>query len=343
MIAVLSAVVSLLSFRLRGRASLELELVALRHQVAVLRRQHPGRPRLLRADRLLWVWLYRIWPQALHIMVLVKPATVIQWHRKGFRLYWRWRSRSGHPGRPKTPRETRDLIRKMSIANPLWGAPRIHGELLKLGIVVSQATVGRYMPWRPAVPSPTWRSFLRNHMGDTVAIDMFVVATATFRLLYAVIVLGHDRRRIIHFDVTQNPTQVWLARQITEAFPWDTAPRFLLRDRDRSYGQVFRDRICMMGIKEVVTAARSPWQNAYVERIVGSVRRECLDHVIIFDEHHLRGVLSSYFHYYHKTRTHLSLAKDCPESRPIHPPTAGKIIPFPEVGGLHHRYERRAA
>ena len=172
---------------------------------------------------------------------------------------------------------------------------------------------------------------------------MFVVATATFRLLYTVIVLGHDRRRIIHFDVTQNPTQVWLARQITEAFPWDTAPRFLLRDRDRSYGQVFRDRICRMGIKEVVTAARSPWQNAYVERIIGSVRRECLDHVIIFDEHHLRGVLSSYFHYYHTTRTHLSLAKDCPESRPIHPPAAGKIIPFPEVGGLHHRYERRAA
>ena len=226
-------------------------------------------------------------------MVLVKPATVIQWHRKGFRLYWRWRSRSGHPGRPKTSRETRDLIRKMSIANPLWAAPRIHGELLKLGIVVSQATVGRYMPWRPAVASPTWRSFLRNYMGDTVAIDMFVVATATFRLLYTVIVLSHDRRRIIHFDVTQNPTQVWLARQIAEAFPWDTAPRFLLRDRDRSYGQVFRDRICMMGIKEVVTAARSPWQNAYVERIIGSVRRECLDHVIIFDEHHLHGVLSS--------------------------------------------------
>ncbi|MEA2909879.1 MAG: putative transposase [Bradyrhizobium sp.] len=208
-------------------------------------------------------------------MVLVKPATVIQWHRKGFRLYWRWRSRSDHPGRPKTPRETRDLIRKMSIANPLWGAPRIHGELLKLGIVVSQATVGRYMPWRPAVPSPTWRSFLRNHMGDTAAIDMFVVATATFRLLYTVIVLGHDRRRIIHFDVTQNPTQVWLAHQMTEAFPWDTAPRYVLRDRDASYGQVFRNRLQAMGIKEIVSAARSPWQNAYVERIIGSVRREC--------------------------------------------------------------------
>jgi putative transposase len=187
MIIILSALVSLLSFRFRGRASLELELIALRHQVTVLRRQRPSRPKLFRADRLLWVWLYRIWPQALHIMVLVKPATVIQWHRKGFRLYWRWRSRSGHPGRPKTPRETRDLIRKMSIANPLWGAPRIHGELLKLGIVVSQATVGRYMPWRPAVPSPTWRSFLHNHMSDTVAIDMFVVASVTFRLLYTVI------------------------------------------------------------------------------------------------------------------------------------------------------------
>ena len=343
MIAVLSAVVSLLSFRVRSRASLELELIALRHQVTVLRRQRPSRPKLFRADRLLWVWLYRIWPQALHIMVLVKPATVMQWHRKGFRLYWRWRSRSGHPGRPKTPMETRDLIRKMSIANPLWGAPRIHGELLKLGIVVSQATVGRYMPWRPAVPSPTWRSFLHNHMGDTVAIDMFVVASATFRLLYTVIILGHNRRKVIHFDVTQNPTQVWLAHQMTEAFPWDTAPRYLLRDRDASYGQAFRDRIQVMGIKEVVTAARSPWQNAYVERIIGSVRRKCLDHVIIFGERHLRGVLSSYFQYYHKTRTHLALDKDCPESRPILPPSAGKIIAFPQVGGLHHRYERRAA
>src|SRR3979411_2229715 len=342
MIIILSALVSRLSFRFRGRASLELELIALRHQVTVLRRQRPGRPKLFRADRLLWVWLYRIWPQALPVMVLVKPATVLQWHRKGFRLYWRWKSGSGRPRRPKTPRETRDLIRKMSIANPLWGAPRIHGELLKLGIVATQATVGRYMPGRPAVPSPTWRSFLRNHMSETAAVDMFVVATATFRLLYTVIILGHDRRRIIHFAVTQNPTQVWLARQITEAFPWDTAPRFLLRDRDRSYGQVFRDRICRMDIKEVVTAARSPWQNAYVERIIGSVRRECLVHVIIFDERHLHGVLSSYFHYYHKTRTHLSLDKDCPETRPVHRPAAGKLIGFPEVCGLHHRYERRA-
>ncbi len=343
LITILSALVSLLSFRVRSRASLELELVALRHQVSVLRRQRKGRLQLFATDRLLWVWLYRIWPRVLNAIVLVKPATVIQWNRKGFRLYWRWRSGSRHLGRPTTSTETRDLIRQMSMANPMWGAPRIHGELLKLGIEVSQATVGRYMPWRPKVPSPTWRTFLRNHMCDMAAVDMFVVATATFQLLYALIVLGHDRRRVIHFEVTPNPTQIWLARQMTEAFPWDTAPRYLLRDRDASYGQAFRDRVQAMAIKEVVTAARSPWQNPYVERIIGSIRRECLNHVIIFDERHLRGVLSSYFCYYHKTRTHLSLDKDCPESRTVHLPAAGKIIAFPEVGGLHHRYERRAA
>src|SRR6266508_1808527 len=328
MVTILSALVSILAFRLRSRASLELELIALRHQVTVLRRH--GRPRLLSADRLLWVWLYRIWPQILSAMVLVKPTTVVQWHRKGFRLYWRWRSRP--PGRPRIRTEVRDLIRCMSSANPSWGAPRIHGELLKLGIEVSQATVGRYMPWRPKVPSPTWRTFLRNHMCDMAAVDMFVVATATFQLLYALIVLGHDRRRVIHFEVTPNPTQIWLARQMTEAFPWDTAPRYLLRDRDASYGQAFRDRVQAMGIKEVVTAPRSPWQNAYVERIIGSIRRECLDYVVIVNERHLRRVLSSYVQHYHRTRTHLSLNKDCPETRSAHPPTAGKIIAFPEFG-----------
>ncbi len=246
MVTILSALVSILAFRLRSRASLELELIALRHQVTVLRRH--GRPRLLSADRLLWVWLYRIWPQILSAMVLVKPTTVVQWHRKGFRLYWRWRSRP--PGRPRIRTEVRDLIRCMSSANPSWGAPRIHGELLKLGIEVSQATVGRWMPWRPKVPSPTWRSFLHNHLSDIAAVDMFVVATATFRLLYALIVLGHNRRRVIHFDVTQNPTQDWLSCQMTEAFPWDTAPRYLLRDRDKSYGSAFRDRVRAMGIEE---------------------------------------------------------------------------------------------
>ena len=321
MLTLLSALSSLLSFRLRSRTSLELELVALRHQVTVLRRQRPGRPRLFAADRQLWVWLYRIWPQVLDAVVLVKPATVIGWHRKGFRLYWR--RRSCRLGRPRMSREIRDLIRQMSQANPLWGTPRIHGELLKLGIEVSQATVGRYLPWRPKAPSPSWRSFLQNHRPDMAAVDMFVVVTATFQLLYTVVVLGHERRKVFHFDVTQNPTQGWLARQITEAFPWDSAPRFLLRDRDASYGQTFRNRVQAMAIEEVVTAPRSPWQNAYVERIIGSIRRDCLDHIIVFDERHLRRVLSAYFEYHHRSRTHLSLDKDRPEPRPIQPPSLG--------------------
>jgi putative transposase len=343
MLTFLAAVTSLLSFRLRSRASLELEVIALRHQLGVLKRQRPGRAKLLYADRLLWIWLYRIWPQAINAMVLVKPTTVLQWHRRGFRFVWRYRSGARRPGRPQTTSEVRDLIRQMSTANPLWGAPRIHGELLKLGIEVSQATVGRYMPWRPKKPSPTWRSFLQNHLTDIAAVDMFVVFTVTFDLLYAVIVLGHDRRRVIHFDVTQNPTQTWLARQITEAFPWDTAPRYLLRDRDTSYGIRFRNRVRAMSIEEVVTAPRSPWQNPFVERIIGSIRRECLDYVVIFNESHLRRVLSSYFRYYHNSRTHIALDKDCPETRPISPPAAGKIVTVAQVGGLHYRYERRAA
>jgi putative transposase len=246
-------------------------------------------------------------------------------------------------GTARLASEVRGLIRQICTANPLWGAPRIHGELLKLGIEVSQATVGRYMPWRPREPSSTWRSFLQTHMTDIAAVDMFVVATATFRILYAVIILDHDRRRVIHFNVTRNPTQAWLAHQITEAFPWDTVPRYLLRDRDTSYGLRFRDRVRAMGIEEVVTAPSSLWQNLFVECVIGSIRRECLDHVIIINERHLRRVLSSYFRYYHESRTHLSLNKDCPETRPILSPAAGKIVAVAQLGGLHHRYERRAA
>jgi putative transposase len=341
MVAILSAVVLLFAVRFRSRAALELKVVALQHQLAVLRRQRRGRPQLSSLDRLLWVLLYRVWPQVIDAMILVKPATVVEWHRKGFRIYWRWRSR--RPGRPRVNLEIRDLICRMSKDNPLWGAPRIHGELLKLGIEISQATVGRWMPWRPKVPSPTWRSFLRNHLPDIAAIDMFVVPTASFRLLYGLIVLSLDRRRVVHFEVTENPTQDWLSRQMTEAFPWETAPRYLLRDRDKSYGPAFRHRVRAMGITEVITAPRSPWQNPHAERLIGSIRRECLDHVIILNERHLPRVLSSYFQYHHDTRTHLSLGKDCPRPRPIQSPSSGKIIAFPEVGGLHHRYERRVA
>jgi transposase InsO family protein len=240
-------------------------------------------------------------------------------------------------------REVRKLIREMSSANPLWGAPRIHGELLKLGIEISQATVAKYMLRRRGTPSPTWRSFLLNHAAGIAAIDMFVVASVSFRLLYVMIILAHDRRRIIHTAVTEHPAAAWLSRQVTEAFPWDTAPRYLLRDRDSSYGQHFRRRVAAMGITEVITAPRSPWQNACVERVIGSIRRECLDHIVIFNERHLRRVLSSYVDYYQRTRTHLSLDKDCPNLRPIQPPRSGRVVAIPKVAGLHHRYERLAA
>jgi transposase InsO family protein len=340
MLTLLLFIASLLVRRFHSRAVLELENLALRHQLHVLRRQRPGRPRLFAIDRLLWVWLYRVWPRCLEVMVLVKPATVIQWHRQGFRRYWRWRSRSG---RPSVDREVRKLIRQMSTANPLWGAPRIHGELIKLGIEVSQATVAKYMVRRRGTPSPTWRSFLRNQAQGIAAIDMFVVACASFRLLYVMIILSHDRRRIIHTAVTDRPMAAWLSRQVTEAFPWDTAPRYLLRDRDASYGSYFCSRVEAMNITEVVTAPRSPWQNAYVERVIGSIRRECLDHFVIFNERHLGRILSSYVDYYQRTRTHLSLDKDCPDSRRIMPRGIGKVVAIPKVGGLHHRYERLAA
>jgi len=334
------SIVSRLAHRFRSRAVVELENLALRHQLHVLRRQRPGRLRLFTFDRLLWVLLYRFWPRCLETMVLVKPATVIQWHRQGFRLFWRWRSRSG---RPSVEREIRDLIRQMSSANPLWGAPRIHGELLKLGIEVSQATVAKYMLRRRGTPSQNWRSFLRNHAQGIAAIDMFVVATASFRLLYVMIILAHDRRTIVSTAVTEHPTAAWLSRQAIEAFPWDTAPRYLLRDRDASYGLEFRSRVEAMNITEVITAPRSPWQNAYVERVIGSIRRECLDHLVIFNERHLRRVMSSYVDYYQHSRTHLSLDKDCPDSRPIQHRSAGRVVAILKVGGLHHRYERLAA
>ncbi len=343
MLTILSAMVSLVSFRFRRRVSLELEVLALRHQVAVFHRQRPGRAWLRRGDRLLWGWLYRAWPRCLEVMVLVKPSTVIQWHRQGFRRYWSWRSSSRRAGRPGVNREIRDLIRQTSVANPLWSAPRIHGEMLKLGIEVSQATVGRHMVRRHGPPSPTWRTFLSNQIDGIAAIDMFVVVTAAFRLLYVSVIIGHARRKILHLNVTRHPTAGWLSRQITEAFPWDTAPRYLLRDRDTSYGGCFQERVRVMGITEVVTAPRSPWQNAYVERVIGSIRRECLDHVIVINERHLRRVLISYVDYYHRSRTHLSLDKDCPDARPIQPPNRGKVIAISQVGGLHHRYERLAA
>jgi transposase InsO family protein len=229
------------------------------------------------------------------------------------------------------------------MANPLWAAPRIHGELLKLGIDVSQATVAKYMVRQRKPPSQTWRAFLSNHVKNLISTDFFIVPTISFRVLFVFIVLGHQRRRLLHFNVTSHPTAEWTAQQIPEAFPWDSAPRYLLHDRDSIYGDSFRQRVRGMGTREVLTAPRSPWQNPYAERLIGSVRRECLDHVVVLNETALRRTLSSYFTYYLKTRTHLALGKDAPEARAIQPPKLGAVVEILEVGGLHHRYERRAA
>ena len=325
-----------------SRASLHLENLALRQQVAILKRER-RRPWLQTLDRLFWVILSRLWPRWREALVIVRPETVIGWHRKGFRAFWTWKSRRGKPGRPPVPKDVRELIRRMCRENPLWGAPRIHGELMKLGIEASEATVSRYMVRHRKPPSQTWRTFLDNHVGCLVSTDFFVVPTATFAVLFVFIVLRHERRRIEHFGVTALPTTAWVAQQIREVFPWDTAPRYIIRDRDGAYGREFRARLKAMGIEEIVTAPRSPWQNPFVERVIGSIRRDCLDHVIVLNERHLRQILCSYLAYYHGSRTHLALGKDTPDGRPVQSADGGKVVAFPQVGGLHHRYERLAA
>jgi len=338
---VVSAIVVFLRALLGDRAAILAENLALRQQLAVLQAS-TKRPRLRKRDRIFWVWLSRVWSGWRSCLTIVKPETVIGWHRQGFRLHWRWRSRTSTPGRPKTDAEIRQLIRRMARENPTWGAPRIQSELALLGHTVADSTVAKYMERGRKPPSQTWRTFLENHVPDIVAIDFFVVATVSFRLLYCFLVLRHDRRRVVHFNVTPYPTARWTAQQIVEAFPFDEAPRFLIRDRDGIYGQDFRERINHLGIEEVVIAYRSPWQSPYVERLIGPIRRECLDHLIVFNEAHLLRILASYFAYYHEARTHLSLERNAPTSRRVEPPEQGKVIAIPQVGGLHHRYTRAA-
>jgi len=341
-----SALISLLiglSASLRSRAELQAEIAALHHQLRILRQRSGARPRLRPSDRIFWAWLSRLWSGWRRALVIVKPETVLAWHRRDFQLYWRWKSRNRGPGRPKVSREVRALIRKMCLSNPRWGAPSIHGELLKLGIDVGETSVAFYMVRGRKPPSQTWRTFLDNHLHQIVAVDFFVVPTLTFRVLFVFVVLAHDRRRILHFNVTSHPTAEWTAQQIREAFPWETAPRFLLRDRDGIYGRAFRACVKTMGVEEVKTAPRSPWQNPFAERLIGSIRRECLDHVIVCNERSLKRILRSYVDYYHNFRTHLSLDKDAPTPRDVQPPELGRVIEMPVVGGLHHRYLRKAA
>ncbi len=322
-----------------SRAVLLAENLALRHQLAVLQRSIK-RPQLRQRDRIFWSWLSRYWPDWRSALVIVQPETVVRWHREGFRLYWRWKC-SKRAGRPPVSREIRDLIRRMARENPTWGAPRILSELLLLGHDVAESTVSKYMPRPSTPPSQTWRTFLANHTHQIAACDFFTVPTVTFRLLYVFLVLRHDHRHVVQFNITTSPTARWAAQQIVEAFPFDGAPRFLLRDRDRTYSEEFSDRVENMGIEQVLTALRAPWQNPYAERIIGSIRRECLDHVIVLNEGHLHRVLTEYLEYYHNARAHLSLERNSPNPRAVEAP-AGKVMSRAFLGGLHHLYTRAA-
>jgi transposase InsO family protein len=321
----------------RSRAALQAEILVLRHQLNVLRRRSPKRVAVGNLDRLLFVGLYRFSPKMLDALKILKPETVLCWHRAGFRAYWRWKSRSC-VGRPKTPVDIRQLIREMSVANPLWGAPRIHGELLKLGIDVGQTTVAKYMAKGRRPPSQGLKTFLRNHADAIASIDLFVVPTIPFRLLYGFLVLRHSRRKILWLGVTAHPSAEWIARQLTEACNWSQPPRYIIRDRDGAYGGSFIRRLGAMGIRDRPISARSPWQNGYAERLIGSIRRDCLDHVVVFGEQHLRHLLSCYQRYYNEVRPHLALKKDAPIPRDIL--RAGRVLGLPILGGLHHRYVR---
>src|SRR5262245_41474265 len=320
---------------------LALENLALRQQLAVRKAREP-RPRLTQMDRIFWVLISRLWTNWRHSLQVVRPETVVGWHRQGFRRYWAWKSRR-RSGRPGIRTELRELIWRISRANPLWGAPRIHGELLKLGLTVSQATVSKYMVRHRRPPSQAWRTFLKNHAKDLIALDFFTVPTATFRVLFVLVMLTHSRRRLVHFNVTEHPTAEWTARQLLEACAPEEAPRYVIRDRDQVYGNRFSRQARMLDIREVVVAPRSPWQNAYAERVIGSIRRECLDHVVVISERHLRAILTKYVDYYNGCRTHLSLAKDAPKPQSVQPPSEGKVMEVPRVGGLHHEYLRCAA
>lgn len=342
MIEILRWLGILIRAAVRRRRDLALENVALRQQLAVLKRRKRV-PRLRKKDRLFWVVLSRIWAPWRRVLHLVQADTVVGWQRKGFRMYWARMSRRRSAGRPELTGEVRALIRRMASANPYWSAPRIHGELLKLGFEISERTVSRLMPRRRKPPSQAWRAFLNNHVQDLVSVDFFTVPTVNFRILFVLVVLAHHRRRVVHFNVTEHPTAEWTGQQMVEAFPEDTAPGYLLRDRDKIYGCGFHQRIQGMNIKEVLSAPASPWQRAYVERLIGSVRRDCLDHVIVLGERHLRKTLNSYFEYYHRSRTHLALSKDAPEPRSVQRPGMGEIVELPQVGGLHHRYVREVA
>ena len=330
---------------LRSRGDTALELLALRQQVAVLKRKRP-RPCLNRLDRLFWTTLRRLWPRWADVLVIVKPETVVGWHRAGFRLYWRWRSRP-RGGRPKITEEIRVLIRRMAEENPDWGAPKIHGEIQKLGFVVSERSVARYLRRirRRGDPAKRWLAFLQNHREVIAAFDFFTVPTVTFQLLYCFFVIAHGRRKILHFNVTRHPTAEWVVQQLREAFPEAGPYRYVILDRDSKFDADVIAFLKATGLKPKRTSLRAPWQNGIAERWVGSCRREILDHVIALNEQHLRRLIRDYVNYHHQDRIHDSLEKDTPNRRPVERKLAENsiVISMPRLGGLHHRYAWREA
>jgi len=337
MIGLFCFVLAVLASPLKSKSLLAAENAVLRHQLTVLKRRLKGRARLTNSDRWFLVQVYRWFPSILTAVTIVRPETLVRWHRAGFRRYWRWKSNS-RGGRPQIEADLRALIRQMSTENQLWGAPRIHGEMLKLGFSVAQSTVARYMVKRRGPPSQGWKTFLRNHAPDIAAMDLLVVPTVGFKLLYGFVIVRLDRRNLVWINVTTNPTAEWVAQQMTEAFPWDGAPRYMIRDRDRIYGAIVTRRLRAMGIRDKPIAPASPWQNGFAERLIGSIRRECVDHIIIRGEAHLRQVLKSYANYYNRFRTHRSLNKDAPVSRSVQ--RTGVIRSRAILGGLHHHYGR---
>ena len=337
MIGLLWFVFTALVAPFKSKSRLEAENVVLRHQLNVLRRQVRGRVRLTNSDRWFFVQLYRWFPSILKVVTIIRPETLVRWHRAGFRCYWRWKSRSGG-GRPQIESDLRALIRRISTENLLWGAPRIHGELLKLGFEVAQSSVAKYMVKRGGRPSQGWRTFLRNHAPNIAAMGLFVVPTIGFDPLYAFVIVRLDRRNLVWIDVTTSPTAEWIARQITEAFPWNEVPHDLIRDRDRIFGAIVTRRLSAMGIRDKPIAPASPWQNGFVERLIGSIRRECIDHIVVLGEAHLRRILRSYARYYNDIRTHRSLDKDAPTYRSVE--RTGNIKSHAILGGLHHHYVR---
>jgi len=327
----------------RSRGELVLENLALRQQLAVLKRRHP-RPRLASADRLFWVAVSRFWSGWQQALILVTPETVVRWHRAGFRLYWKLISKvSEQVGRRRISKEIRELIFKMVAENSTWGAPRIHGELLMLGFDVSERTISRWMKRAPRDPEPAkrWLAFLRNHREAIAAMDFFTVPTITFGVLYCFFIISHDRRRILHFNVTKHPTSLWIVQQLRESFPFSSAPRFLIFDRDGKFGLEIPATVRSLKMQPVRTSFGSPWQNGVAERWVESCRRDLLDHVIALDERHLKRLLSDYIGYYHEDRTHLGLGKGTPTER-TRLAAAGRVLSHERLGGLHHRYDLAA-